>query len=491
MVACAPTPTAPAPEPLPEPLPEIRREFRGLWVATVRNIDWPSRPGLSAQEQQAELISILDRAAMARFNAIVLQVRPAADALYTSALEPWGIMLTGAQGESPGWDPLAYAVQEAHRRGLELHAWINPFRAGNTADSTVLAANHLFNARRDLVRVYGTQLWLDPGEPEAQEQTLRVVADIIARYDVDAIHLDDYFYPYPQSAPEGGTLPFPDSATFARYGNGMSLGDWRRSNVDRFIERLYADVHAARPWVKLGISPFGIWRPGNPPGVAGLDAYATIFADARKWLQNGWVDYFAPQLYWGISAPQQSFPALLDWWLAQNVRGRHVWPGLAAYRVFETGTRALPLSDILGQVQITRERQAGGHVLYNTTSTLSRNGGEVAAALMRDAYVLNAVPPAYTWLDSIAPAAPAISVAANVDGSLAVAVTPATDEPLRWFAVRYRSAGKWAMRTVFSEERAFTLAAVARIDSLVVNGVDRAGNLSAPVGWSAVVTALF
>ena len=345
VAACSPAShVAGPPQPvLPDTAaPAIEHEMRGLWIATVANIDWPSRAALSADQQRAELVDILDRAAAAGFNAIIFHVRPAADAVYQSTIEPWGAMLSGVQGTDPGYDPLAFAVQEAHARGLELHAWINPFRAGNTVDSARLASSHLFNTRRDLVRVYGTQLWLDPGEPAVHDHVMRVVSDIVQRYDVDAIHADDYFYPYLQTDAGGRTIDFPDSATYARSGSGLTRADWRRANVDRFIERLYREVHASKPTLDVGISPFGIWRPGNPPGIAGLDAYATIFADSRKWLQEGWVDYLAPQLYWSIAAPQQSFPALLDWWILQNARGRHVWPGLAAYRVGDGTASACP-----------------------------------------------------------------------------------------------------------------------------------------------------
>lgn len=489
MLACA-APTSPPPSPLPEPLPEITREFRGLWVATVANIDWPSRSGLPATQHQAELIWILDRAAESGFNAIVLHVRPAADALYASSLEPWGAMLTGTQGGDPGWDPLAYAVAEAHRRGLELHAWINPFRAGNAADTLRLHSTHVFNARRELVRVYGTQLWLDPGEPQAQAHTLQVVADIASRYDVDAIHLDDYFYPYPQGAPDGGSLPFPDTATYAQYGGGLALDDWRRANVDRFVAELYELVHTSRAGLRVGISPFGIWRPGHPPGIAGFDAYALIYADARKWLQNGWVDYFAPQLYWGIAPAQQSFPALLDWWLAQNTRRRHVWPGLAAYHVNDGTAGAFPVGEIAAQVDITRQRGTGGHLLYNTNSTLARNGGEVATTLRSAQYARRSLPPAYTWLDDEPPHPPGISVVPDASDAIRVTVVPAGGEELRWIVTRFRAGGRWTMQTNFGTDTSLTLAGSTRIDSLVVNGVDRAGNLSAPAGWSAGLTAL-
>src|SRR3954471_54554 len=287
--------------------PSVSREMRGLWVATVANIDWPSRKGLTQSEQKKELLDILDRASRVGFNTIVLQVRPAGDALYASDLEPWAAWLTGNQGESPGYDPRAFAVSKAHARGLQLHAWINPFRAGNTADTLILAPTHVFYTRRDLVRVYGSNLWMDPGDPESHERSIRVIRDIVARYDVDGIHADDYFYPYQISDSANRVVPFPDDSTYSRYGRGVDRDDWRRENINRFVERMYREVHSVKPNVVVGLSPFGIWRPGNPESVRGLDAFATIYADSRKWLQQGWVDYFVPQLYWAIAAPQQSF----------------------------------------------------------------------------------------------------------------------------------------------------------------------------------------
>ena len=451
--------------------------MRGLWVATVANIDWPSRSSLTAAQQRAELTSILDRAATAGFNAIVLQVRPAADALYRSSIEPWGAMLSGTQGGDPGYDPLAFAVQEAHARGLELHAWINPFRAGNTSDSLRLSPAHLFTTRRDLVRVYGSQLWLDPGESAVHDHVMRVVADIVQRYDVDAIHADDYFYPYPQTDAANRAIAFPDSATFARSGTGLTLADWRRQNVDRFVERMYREVHALEPTMRVGISPFGIWRPGSPAGVNGLDAFASIFADSRKWLREGWVDYLAPQLYWSIEAPQQSFPALLDWWLGENARGRHVWPGLAAYRVADGTSSAFSSSEIASQISLTRQRAGGtGHLLYNTTSTLTRNGGAVAASLASTLYRDRAIPPASAWLDAAAPGVPTVTVAGTT-----LSIAPAGGETARWWVVRAQGPTAWTTRVIFGAGRTATLA--AGTSRVLVNAVDAAGNASGAATW--------
>ncbi|MEP7002647.1 MAG: family 10 glycosylhydrolase, partial [bacterium] len=432
--------TAPAVQPKPDTTPPaIQREMRGLWIATVANIDWPSRSGLTADQQKTELVDILDRASAAGLNAVMFHIRPASDALYNSPNEPWASMLTGTQGRDPGYDPLAFAVTEAHARGLEIHAWINPFRAGNSKDTANLASTHVFNTSRNLARVYGAQLWLDPGEPAVHDHVMRVVSDIVKRYDIDGVHADDYFYPYQESDAAGKLIDFPDSASYARSGSALARADWRRENVDRFVERLYREVHAIKPAIKVGLSPFGIWRPGFPAGVNGLDAYATLYADSRKWLQQGWVDYLAPQLYWAIGAPQQSYPALLDWWLAQDALGRHVWPGLATYRVADGTASAFSTAEIPNQVAMTRTRAAGtGHILYNTSTTLKKSNGAVATSLSA-LYATPALVPASPWLDSTPPPTPLVGVSGRT-----VQMTPASGEVPRWWVVRWRTSTGWS-----------------------------------------------
>jgi uncharacterized lipoprotein YddW (UPF0748 family) len=462
------TPTFDAP-------PAIAREMRGIWIATVRNIDWPSNDSVPADRQRAELIDIFDRAVAAGFNAVVFQVRPASDAVYRSELEPWAALLTGRQGTDPGYDPLEFAVAEAHARGLELHAWINPFRAGNAADSAVMAPTHMWNARRDLVRVYGSQLWLDPGESDAREHSLRVVTDIVRRYDVDGIHMDDYFYPYQvRDSVRGGNLVFPDSASYAKSGSTLAIDDWRRENIDRFVERMYRASHEIKPNIKVGISPFGIWRPGNPPSVAGLDAFASIYADARKWLQQGWVDYFVPQLYWAIDAPQQSFPALFDWWLGENTLRRHVWPGLATYRA-SARTNGFDREEIAEQVKIIRARPVPpGHVMFNTTTTLKNDNGVLAS--LRPLYEERAVVPAFSWIDDTAPVAPTINLAGRT-----IQISSA-EKPRFWVMQTHTTGGffgraRWTTRVLSGDSTSVTLPDDA--DRVAVAGVDHAGNLSA------------
>src|SRR5262245_8146422 len=240
--------TAQAPAP-------IAREFRGVWVATVGNIDWPSKPTIGTWESQRELLAILDRAVELKLNAIVFQVRPSADAMYSSPYEPWSQFLTGRQGRAPEppWDPLAFAVEQAHKRGLELHAWFNPYRAAYNRD-TVKARTHVSRANPSLVRSYDQYLWMDPGDPEVRRRSVRVIVDVAKRYDVDGVHIDDYFYPYPVNNAAGRRVEFPDSATYARYmksGGKLAKDDWRRDNVDKLVEALYKGVHAVKPWVKV------------------------------------------------------------------------------------------------------------------------------------------------------------------------------------------------------------------------------------------------
>lgn len=470
----------PPPPPAPISVPAITREFRGMWIATVANIDWPSRTGLSAAQQQAELGLLLDAAQQAGLNAVILQVRAAGDALYPSSLEPWSRVFSGTQGGDPGYDPLAFAVQQARLRGLELHAWFNPFRAGNLSDTLRLAPSHFAVRRPDLVRKCG-QLWFDPGEPAVHDQAIAVVRDVVERYNVDAVHIDDFFYPYPDTCTN-----FPDSATYRRYtqgGGALSLADWRRDNVNRFVQRLYTTVHDASPLAKVGVSPFGIWRPGNPAGITGLDAYTTIYADSRRWLQSGWVDYFAPQLYWSIASTGQSFPALLNWWGQQNTLRRHLWPGLASYRI-GTGTSPYAAGEIPSQITLTRAAAANaggatGSILYNGSSVKNNLGG-FATTLGSGLYAGGAIPPASTWLDANAPATPTLAVTPSTS-TLAVSMASNSSDTW-WYLLRWRVAGTWRQRLVPSVQGAVDIPA-AGVDGVVLNAVDRAGNASADAIW--------
>ncbi len=472
--------TAPEEEILRAPAPA--REFRGVWVATVNNLDWPSRPGLPTERQQAELLAILDRAAALRMNAIVLQVRPEFDALYQSPYEPWSRYLTGRQGRPPAplWDPLAFAVEEAHRRGIELHAWVNPYRAAFWRDSLV-ASNHVTNQFQNLIRQYGQYLWLDPGLPESRAFTLRAVVDIVRRYDIDGIHIDDYFYPYPEIR-GGARVDFPDGAayeTYRRSGGPLEKSDWRRNNNDEMVRELYATVKAEKPWVKLGISPFGIWRPGFPATTtAGIDQHEELFADVRKWLNEGWLDYVAPQLYWPIQPAEQSYPVLLKWWVEENLKAREVWPGLALYKLPITGPRKMSATEIVHQIELTRAQPgARGHVLFNARVLM--NNVERVADRLAQTYREPALIPAMPWLDSIAPGKPVASIAIDSLETKVVRFVPSDAKPLSAWLVQVRVDGAWSSAILPSAERMYILSGPeSRADAISVTAVDRVGNLS-------------
>jgi uncharacterized lipoprotein YddW (UPF0748 family) len=337
----------------------LMKEFRGVWIATVSNIDWPSAPGLTAQKQQGQLLAYFDLFQNIGINAVVFQVRPCCDAFYPSEIEPWSEFLTGVQGQHPGYDPLRFALEAAKARKMELHVWLNPFRARAGQRLSPPAPNHVKSTKEHLVKDYGEFQWLDPGEEETAQHTLAVVRDLARRYELDGIHIDDYFYPYRVPG-----LQFPDDASWSKYGAGpLSRDDWRRDNVNRFVESLWLTIKAENPKVKFGISPFGIWRPGHPLGISGLDQFVELYADARLWLQKGWLDYFTPQLYWKIEAPAQSFPRLLAWWQEQNIQNRAIWPGLFTSKIFDK--TPWPVDEITRQIEITRERGANGHIHFS------------------------------------------------------------------------------------------------------------------------------
>ena len=366
---------------LPETNPAAPlQEFRGAWVASVSNIDWPSRPGLPVAQQQAEIVRIVATARAIGLNALIVQVRPAADALYPSALEPWSEYLTGEQGKAPEpfYDPLAFWIAEAHRRGIELHAWFNPYRARHPSARSPLAPSHVANTLPDAVKRYGDYLWLDPGEAASAQRAIDVITDVTRRYDVDGIHIDDYFYPYPEKGSDGGEIEFPDERSWALYrlsGGSLARADWRRANVDALVERMHAAVHREKPWVKFGVSPFGVGRPDlRPPGVAGFSQYDSIYANVELWLARGWLDYLAPQLYWPVDSPEQPFRVLLDSWLKANTAGRHVWPGFFTSRIDDTA-KSWSVEEIANQVAITRARGVNGHIHFSMAALVQNRRG--------------------------------------------------------------------------------------------------------------------
>ena len=300
-----------------------KREFRAAWIQAVNG----QFKGMPTEKMKATLIGQLNSLQGAGINAIIFQVRPEADALYASKIEPWSRYLTGVQGRAPQpyWDPMEFMIDECHKRGMEFHAWINPYRV-KTSLANQLAPQHIYNRHPEWFLTYGNQLFFDPALPQSRDYICQVVSDIVSRYDVDAIHMDDYFYPYPTKGVE-----FPDSASFARYGRGFdNIGDWRRSNVNLLIRKIHETIRGLKPWVKFGVSPFGIYRnqSSDPLGsrTRGLQNYDDLYADVLLWAREGWIDYNIPQIYWQIGHPVADYAELVDWW-AKHSEGRPLFIG--------------------------------------------------------------------------------------------------------------------------------------------------------------------
>ena len=487
-------PVLPGPKPVPGGSvlvpPAAPREFRAAWVSTVANIDWPSKTGLSADKQQAEAIAILERAKTLNLNAIVLQVRPSADAIYASKIEPWTEYLSGVQGQAPQpwYDPLKFWITQAHARGLELHAWFNPYRARHATAKSPVSADHISKTIPSAVKSYGRFLWMDPGEEAASKQTLAVVLDVVKRYDIDGVHLDDYFYPYPIEAgggPEGALdggarvqaeLDFPDQPAWQRYlqgGGKLDRASWRRQNVNGLIETLYKGIHAEKSWVRFGVSPFGLGKPERrPAGIVGFSQYDKLYADAETWLENGWVDYFSPQLYWPIAQAPQAYEVLLDYWVGQNRQNRHIWPGLFTSRI-GAATKSYAPQEIVQQIGVTRSRaKAGGHVHFSIAALMDNRQG-IADQLKGGLYAAPALVPASPWLGSEAPPAPTATVKRGAHG-LHIKIAPSRDTT--HYAIWSRHGNDWRFAVAPAARPELTVGEDA--SAVIVSAVDRLGNES-------------
>ncbi len=451
--------------------PPAPREFRAAWVATVANIDWPSRRGLSDAAQIAEIHALLDSASALRLNAIVLQVRTSADALYRSTLEPWSEYLSGVQGQGPGYDPLAVWIEQAHARGLELHAWINPYRAKQSGSRSAAAPSHVSRARPEWVRKYGDQLWIDPGEPAAAEHTLAVCRDLLTRYEFDGLHIDDYFYPYPVQDAAKQDLDFPDEPSWQRYlrgGGTLARADWRRDNVDQLVRRMYELVRELRPAARVGISPFGLPRPDlRPAGITGFSQYDKLYAHVEHWLAEGWLDYLAPQLYWPRAQKAQAFEPLMRAWQGVNPLGRHVWPGLFTSKA-GNDAEGWPLDEIPAQVEVMRSAPATlGHLHFSMVALLKNRRG-IADALRAGVYAQAVLPPATPWLT--APACGPVALAREADGVLRATVSGA---PAARFALWRRApGGPWRFDALPPDGR---LPATAAGETLVLSALNAIG----------------
>ena len=384
-----------------------KHDFRAFWLSVVSNIDWPSAPGLSAEEQQSELIAWLDLAQSQQHNAVILQVRPTADALWPSRYEPWSAWLTGTQGEDPGYDPLGFAVAEAHRRGLELHAWFNPYRVAMTEDPSTLSASHPARRHPEWVIPYGGKLYYNPGDPTVRRFVEDAIMDAVSRYDIDGVHFDDYFYPYPV---EGES--FDDAASFNQYGGGRTLADWRRSNITTFVTELSRRIKAAKPLVQFGISPFAIWRnqatdPAGSASTAGVQTYDDLYADTRAWVQQALIDYIVPQVYWSIGFTAADYAAVTRWW-AQTVNGRnvHLYIGQATYKVdANTDPNWSDPQELSSHLQFnTSYPQVQGNIYFSAVSVRT-NALDATGLLNAKWYSRPALVPSSPWLKRRPPSA--------------------------------------------------------------------------------------
>lgn len=440
-----------------------KKEFRGVWIATVINLDWPQTGGLAPRFQKADLVSKLDELKEAGINAVLFQVRTEGDALYDSDIEPWSKYLTGEEGKAPDpyWDPLAFAIEEAHKRGMELHAWLNPYRAmrtipsdftqkavrnesrevdeslkpfldkeydinlkDKTAGTSERDTQHVSNKHPEWLMVMNNSIAIfDPGLPEVMEYNLAIVMDIVNRYDVDGIHFDDYFYPYPPNqmssnyTVDGEILVRNDTLddkTFELYPRGFTdKDDWRRNNVDLFVEMIYDSIQIVKPWVKFGISPFGIWKNNVPTGIGGLDAYSVIYGDGLAWLEQQTIDYITPQLYWKIERFRnsgQDYFTLADWWTEQAVtNNRHIYPGHGAYRTDAntSGGALFEANEMPRQIRHNRENQnILGSVFFRAKNITSFSSKGFKDSLMTNYYKYEALPPTLAWKDTTQPAIP-------------------------------------------------------------------------------------
>ncbi|WP_394841265.1 family 10 glycosylhydrolase [Pendulispora brunnea] len=401
-----------------------KRQLRAAWIASVVNIDWPSRKGLPAAEQQAEYRRLLDDLKSKNFNAVVVQIRPTADAFWPSPYEPWSEWLTGEQGRDPGYDPLAFAIEEAHARNLEFHAWFNPYRVSMQNDPAKLVPNHPARQHPDWVFAYGPKLYYDPGHPAARTFVENAIMHAVDHYDIDGVHFDDYFYPYPIAG-----KAIPDDATYAQYGSAYpSIHDWRRANIDRLIEDMDAQIHFAKPWVKFGISPFGIWqnKSTDPRGseTGGFESYSGIYADSFKWVKEGWVDYINPQVYWNIGLTVADYSKLVPWW-AQVVQGTgvHLYVGQATYKIGTSGawldpeemSRHLTFNRAYADVQ--------GDVHFSAKDVLADRLGAMSKVVQAH-HTRPALVPLKADLGGGAPRMPLITHAKRGTGGVELAIRP-------------------------------------------------------------------
>ena len=467
------------------------RQLRGMWLTTVMNIDFPSRPGLPEAQVKGEYLKWLDLAVAQHHNAIFVHVRPSGDAFWPSSYAPWSEWLTGKRdGQSPGWDPLAFMVSEAHARNLEFHAWFNPYRGsqpapdGPGADFTKLAPGHPLLAHRDWAIAYPTgktaRLYFDPGLPAARKFVEDSMLEAVQKYDIDGVHFDDFFYPYPQSGQD-----FPDDASYAKYGHGEARAQWRRDNVDTLVREMDQRIKQLKPWVKFGISPFGIWRNSNtdPEGSdsRGLQAYDDIYADTRKWVQQGWLDYIVPQLYWNIGFAKADYAKLLPWWIALvKGTGVQLYIGQGDYRVGEKGAWSNP-AEIDRHLTMDEKYGVQGEVHFSAKSVRSDRLGSVTL-YDKNHYSAPVLVPVMKGLPADPPGAPALTRAWQAGTERHFDFTAAKGAQLvSWALYRVAGASAALVATGRNGQQVTDPAPPAGAATYCLAGLDRSGN-QGPIG---------
>lgn len=384
------------------------REFRGVWIATVDNINWPSKQGLSIEEQKKEYTDILDEVVSLNMNAVIMQVRPTADRFYKKVTkEPWSKFITGESGKDPGYDPLEFFIEEAHKRNLEFHAWFNPYRITQKMNEDI-PNGHIAKKNPDWVIKYGGRYYYDPGNPKAREFTEDVIIDVVKNYNIDAVHMDDYFYPYPILDKNKKVVPFPDDKSYKTYGKGMKLEDWRRTNTDTFVRELSKKIKKAKPYVKFGISPFGVWRNNDKDSTgsatrAGAENYDTLYADTRIWIKNNWIDYIVPQIYWDFNLKVAQYDILVDWWI-NEVKDSNVnlYVGHAAYKIDTTKAWKNEL-EMINQIKYNRDKKKVQGSVFFGLDKIQKNTLNIKDNLMKHVYKTKILPNTTPWIDIVAP----------------------------------------------------------------------------------------
>lgn len=392
--------------------PTPKREFRAVWIATVQNLDWPSKAGLSPKTQREELVRQLNMHHRNGMNAVIMQVRPTSDAFFPSDFEPWSLFLSGEPGKAPEpyYDPLAFAIAESHKRNMEFHAWFNPFRILVDTSRYELDSLHISRKHPEWCVYYGKGMYFDPGIPEVRNYIIAIIMDVVRRYDVDAIHFDDYFYPYKLKDKD-----FPDETSFNHYKgeySNMMKADWRRNNINQLIEILSDSIKTVKPYVKFGISPFGVWRniqddPDGSETRAGAPSYDAVYADVRYWLEQGWIDYIIPQVYWHIGRKVADYEVITSWW-AKNTYGRHLYIGHAVYKAKAESSRKAwtDKNELPKQIAITRKTPEIQGSAFFRSRIFEKDPLGFTTRLRKEIYHNQALIPTMPWIDSIPPQPP-------------------------------------------------------------------------------------